>query len=34
VVNLPGNPRAATEGVAVLLPLIGHVLDQLTGGGH
>jgi molybdenum cofactor synthesis domain-containing protein len=34
VVNLPGSPRAATEGVAVLLPLIGHVLDQLTGGGH
>lgn len=34
VVNLPGSPRAAAEGVAVLLPLVRHVLDQLTGGDH
>ncbi len=34
VVNLPGSPRAAAEGIAVLLPLVPHVLDQLTGGDH
>jgi molybdenum cofactor synthesis domain-containing protein len=34
VVNLPGSPRAALEGVEVVLPLVAHVLDQLTGGDH
>ncbi len=34
VVNLAGSPRAAAEGIAVLLPLVPHILDQLTGGGH
>lgn len=34
VVNLPGSPKAALEGVEVLLPLVGHVLDQLAGGDH
>lgn len=34
VVNLPGSPRAALEGVEVVLPLVEHVLDQLTGGDH
>ncbi len=34
VVNLPGSPRAVTEGVDVLLPLVDHVLDQLDGGDH
>lgn len=34
VVNLPGSPGAALEGVEVLLPIVGHVLDQLTGGDH
>jgi molybdenum cofactor synthesis domain-containing protein len=34
VVNLPGSPRAAAEGIAVVLPLVAHVLDQLTGGDH
>ena len=34
VVNLPGSPKAAREGIEVLLPLVGHVLDQLAGGGH
>ena len=34
VVNLPGAPRAVTEGIEVLLPLVDHVLDQLDGGDH
>ncbi len=34
VVNLPGSPNAAREGLEVLLPLVGHVLEQLAGGDH
>lgn len=34
VVNLPGSPKAAAEGIAVLLPLLDHVLQQLAGGDH
>jgi len=34
VVNLPGSPAAVTEGLALLLPLVPHVLDQLGGGDH
>lgn len=34
VVNLPGSPRAVTEGIAVVLPLVDHILDQLDGGDH
>lgn len=34
VVNLPGSVNAVEEGVAVLLPLVAHVIDQLDGGDH
>ena len=34
VVNLPGSPSAVTQGLDVLLPLLGHMLDQISGGDH
>ena len=34
VVNLPGRPSAVTEGLEILGPLLGHVLDQVSGGDH
>lgn len=34
VVNLPGRPSAVTEGMEVVVPLLGHVLDQINGGDH
>lgn len=34
VVNLPGSPKAAAENLGVLLPVLGHAVDQLRGGDH
>lgn len=34
VVNVPGSPRAVEQALAVLLPLVRHVLDQVDGGDH
>lgn len=34
IVNLPGSPKAVTESLDVLLPLVPHILDQLDGGDH
>jgi molybdenum cofactor synthesis domain-containing protein len=34
VVNLPGSLRAVEQGLAVVLPLVPHILDQLDGGDH
>jgi len=34
VVNLPGSMNAVEEGLAVLIPLVRHVIDQLDGGDH
>jgi molybdenum cofactor synthesis domain-containing protein len=34
VVTLPGSPGGVRDGMAVLLPLLDHVVDQLRGGDH
>jgi len=34
IVNLPGSPGGARDGIAVLGPVLGHALDQIRGGDH
>jgi len=34
IINLPGSPAGAREGLAVLLPLLAHAAAIMAGGGH
>jgi molybdenum cofactor synthesis domain-containing protein len=34
VVTLPGSPGGVRDGMTVLEPLLGHVVDQIAGGDH
>ncbi len=34
IVNLPGSPKGAVENLSVVLPVLGHAIDQLGGGDH
>lgn len=34
VVNLPGSPRGATEGLQAVAGILDHLLDQVAGGDH
>lgn len=34
IVNLPGSSGGVRDGMAVLAPILGHVVDQMRGGDH
>jgi molybdenum cofactor synthesis domain-containing protein len=34
IINLPGSPGGARDGMAVVGPLLAHLLDQIAGGDH
>ncbi|WP_061962398.1 MogA/MoaB family molybdenum cofactor biosynthesis protein [Demequina flava] len=34
IVNLPGSENAAREGIALLIPILGHLVGQVRGGDH
>jgi len=34
IVNLPGSPQGAKEGLEILWPVVGHALEMIAGGGH
>jgi molybdenum cofactor synthesis domain-containing protein len=34
IVNLPGSTGGVKDGMAVLLPVLGHAIDQIRGGDH
>ncbi|MEU6740530.1 MogA/MoaB family molybdenum cofactor biosynthesis protein [Streptosporangium sandarakinum] len=34
VVNLPGSSGGVRDGMAVLAPILGHIVDQIRGGDH
>ena len=34
VVNLPGSSGGVKDGLAVLMPILGHALEQIAGGDH